>query len=332
MTDTDQKEFRLQSRALKWVVVTGVLVMGMKFFAYFLTKSDAIFSDALESIINVAAGAFAIFSLYYAAQPKDENHPYGHGKIEFFSAGFEGAMILVAGVSIIVKAIFSLMAQKQLEHLGPGLLITGASGIINFAMGNVLVKYGKKYRSLTLVADGKHLLSDTYSSIGLFAGLVLIYFTGINWLDAALAIVFGVVIILTGYKLVRKSLAGLMDEVDEEVLQEIETIINEYRQKEWIDIHNFRILKYGNSYHIDCHITLPWYWNLDRAHQGVQSLEDVFRMQFPDKVELFIHADPCLPVSCHICQIEECKERKHPFQQTVEWKINRLIKNEKHQL
>lgn len=306
--------------------------MGMKFFAYFLTKSDAIFSDALESIINVAAGAFAIFSLYYAAQPKDENHPYGHGKIEFFSAGFEGAMILVAGISIIVKATFSLMAQKQLEHLGPGLLITGASGIINFVMGNVLVKYGKKFRSLTLVADGKHLLSDTYSSIGLFAGLVLIYFTGINWLDAALAIIFGVVIILTGYKLVRKSLAGLMDEIDEEVLQEIETIINEYRQKEWIDIHNFRILKYGNSYHIDCHITLPWYWNLDRAHQGVQSLEDVFRKQFPDKVELFIHADPCLPVSCQICQLEECKERKHPFRQTVEWKINRLIKNEKHQL
>ena len=332
MTDTDQKEFRLQSRALKWVVAIGVLVMGMKFFAYFLTKSDAIFSDALESIINVAAGAFAIFSLYYAAQPKDENHPYGHGKIEFFSAGFEGAMILVAGISIIAKAIFSLMAQKQLEHLGSGLLITGASGIINFVMGNVLVKYGKKFRSLTLVADGKHLLSDTYSSIGLFAGLVLIYFTGINWLDAALAIVFGVVIILTGYKLVRKSLAGLMDEVDEEVLHEIETIINEYRQKEWIDIHNFRILKYGNSYHIDCHMTLPWYWNLDRAHQGVQSLEDVFRKQFPDKVELFIHADPCLPVSCHICQLEECKERKHPFRQTVEWKINRLIKNEKHQL
>lgn len=325
-------EFRLQLRTLVVVVLVGILVMALKFTAYFITRSDAIFSDALESIINVAAGCFAIFSLYYAAQPKDENHPYGHGKIEFFSAGFEGAMILVAGISILVKAVFSLMAQKQVEHVGTGVAITAVSGIINFIMGRILVRYGEKYRSLTLVADGKHLLSDTYSSAGLLAGLILIYFTGLNWLDGVLAMLFGGVIIFTGYRLVRKSLAGLMDEVDEEVLLEIESIIQNFRQKEWIDIHNFRVLKYGNSYHIDCHITLPWYWNLDKAHEGVQSFENVFRQKFPDKVELFIHADPCLPASCHICQLTECTERKHPFKQTVEWKINQLVKNEKHSL
>lgn len=325
-------EFRLQLRTLVVVVLVGILVMALKFTAYFITRSDAIFSDALESIINVAAGCFAIFSLYYAAQPKDENHPYGHGKIEFFSAGFEGAMILVAGISILVKAVFSLMAQKQVEHVGTGVAITAVSGIINFIMGRILVRYGEKYRSLTLVADGKHLLSDTYSSAGLLAGLILIYFTGLNWLDGVLAMLFGGVIIFTGYQLVRKSLAGLMDEVDEEVLLEIESIIQNFRQKEWIDIHNFRVLKYGNSYHIDCHITLPWYWNLDKAHEGVLSFENVFRQKFPDKVELFIHADPCLPASCHICQLTECTERKHPFKQTVEWKINQLVKNEKHSL
>jgi cation diffusion facilitator family transporter len=332
MTSVHRDEFRLQSRTLLAVVAVGILVMGLKFVAYFITRSDAIFSDALESIINVAAGGFAIFSLYYAAQPKDENHPYGHGKIEFFSAGFEGAMILVAGISIIIKAAFSLLSHKQVEHLGTGVLITAASGVINFVMGTVLVKYGEKYRSLTLVADGKHLLSDTYSSAGLIAGLLLMYFTGITWLDGILAIVFGSIIIFTGYRLVRKSLAGLMDEVDEEVLLEIESIINDFRQKEWIDIHNFRVLKYGNSYHIDCHITLPWYWNLDKAHEGVQSFENIFRQKFPDKVELFIHADPCLPASCHICQLDNCPERKHPFTQTIEWKIKRLVINEKHRL
>lgn len=315
---------------LKRVVLVGVLVMGAKFMAYYLTHSNAIFSDALESIINVIAGAFAIFSLYYANQPKDENHPYGHGKIEFFSAGFEGAMIFVAGISILIKAFVSLVQHTQVHNMDYGIILTAASGVINFVMGKMLINAGEKIRSMTLVADGKHLLSDTYSSIGLLGGLVLIYLTGINWLDSVLAIAFALVIMFTGYKLLRKSMAGLMDETDTETLKEIEGIINQKRQNEWIDIHNLRILKYGSAYHIDCHMTLPWFWDLDRAHQEVRHFEDIFRDEFPNKVELFVHADPCLPHSCKICLLSSCDKRKHDFAGRVDWTLARILKNEKH--
>jgi cation diffusion facilitator family transporter len=214
--------------------------MFLKFIAFFITHSNAILSDALESIINVVAGLFAYFSMRYAARPKDINHPYGHGKIEFISAGFEGGLILIAGILIIGKAVYSFIFPVEIDHLDKGALLAGFAGIVNFFLGRYLIKTGERYRSITLVADGKHLQSDTLSSVGLIIGIVIIYFTKMVWLDNILAIAFALIIIFTGFKLIRKALAGLMDEADEVIIKDVLKVLSENRREQWIDVHNLR--------------------------------------------------------------------------------------------
>lgn len=326
------KSAYLQIRVMRNILIGSTIIMLLKFVAYFLTHSDAILSDALESIINVVAGSFAYYSLWLAAKPKDIDHPYGHGKIEFISVGFEGGLILLAGLVIVVKSVFSLLHPVQVERLDWGAAIAAIAGGANFVLGHILIKNGKKHQSLTLIADGKHLQSDTWSSLGLVVGVILIYITGWLWLDAVLAILFAGVIMLTGYTLVRKSLAGLMDESDQTIIEDVVQVLNTHRASNWIDIHNLRILQYGSSYHIDCHITLPWYRNLHDSHQELKNVEDLITVQFNRKVELFIHPDPCLPESCAHCSIHDCKVRQHPFVNRIEWTAENVMRNAKHGL
>lgn len=313
------------------VLIAGIAIMVLKFVAYFITHSNAILSDALESIINVVAGAFAYYSVLLAAKPKDLDHPYGHGKIEFISAGFEGGLILIAGLLIIVKSIMNLLHPIPIEHLDVGAWMTAVAGGINYILGRYLIRVGENQKSLTLIADGKHLQTDTWSSLGLVAGVLIIYFTGYTFLDSVFAILFGILIMVTGFKLVRKSLAGLMDEADESVIREVIAVLQKHRKKEWIDIHNLRIQQYGSSYHIDCHITLPWYNNLQTSHDELKKIEDLIIDQFHHQVELFIHADPCIPESCKLCEIN-CDVRQHAFEQRLDWTLENVLKNEKHAL
>jgi cation diffusion facilitator family transporter len=327
-----EQSAQIQLRAMRNVLIAGIAIMILKFVAFFLTRSNAILSDALESIINVVAGAFAYYSLQLAAKPKDFDHPYGHGKIEFISAGFEGGLILLAGIIIIGKSIINIFNPVVIDKLGVGAILAAIAGIANYIMGRMLIKTGKQHRSIILVADGKHLQSDTWSSLGLIAGVILIYFTGWVWLDNVFAILFGFIIIYTGYKLVRKSLAGLMDEADENILKDVIQVLNDNRNPKWIDMHNLRIQQYGSSFHIDCHITLPWYDDLQTSHDELKKIEDLIHEKFNQKVELFIHPDPCLPFSCSICQINECRVRQQPFKQKITWTIENLLKNEKHRI
>lgn len=327
-----ENTFNIQIKAIRNVLVASVLIMFLKFIAFFITHSNAILSDALESIINVVAGLFAYFSMRYAARPKDINHPYGHGKIEFISAGFEGGLILIAGILIITKAIYSFIFPVEIDHLDKGALLAGFAGIVNFFLGRYLIKTGERYRSITLVADGKHLQSDTLSSVGLIIGIVIIYFTKMVWLDNILAIAFALIIIFTGFKLIRKALAGLMDEADEVIIKDVLKVLSENRREQWIDVHNLRTQQYGSSFHIDCHMTLPWYNSLQDTHEELKKVDELIVKKFHDKVELFIHADPCLPESCSICQLNHCKERTSPFIQKIEWTYTNMVNNEKHQL
>ncbi len=303
-----------------------------KFIAFFITYSNAILSDALESIINVVAGCFAYYSLWLAAKPRDIDHPYGHGKIEFISAGFEGGLILLTGIIIIGKSVINIFHPVTIQHLDTGAGIAAVAGASNYFLGRFLIRTGEQYKSITLVADGKHLISDTISSIGLVAGVILIWITGLVWLDNVFAILFGLIIIYTGYHLVRKSLAGLMDEADTGILKEMVAIMNNNRHDNWIDIHNLRVLQYGSSYHIDCHITLPWYNDLQTSHDELKKMEDLIIAKFHHKVELFIHPDPCMSFSCSLCQISDCKVRQKPFEHKIEWTLDNVMLNAKHHL
>jgi len=321
-----------KTRVLRIMVAFSFLLMCIKFFAYWLTNSNAILTDALESIINVVACVFALFSLAIAVRPKDENHPYGHGKVEYLSAGFEGALIFLAGAVIIGKSIYGFFQPAEIKALDKGALIAGFAGACNFLMGTILVRYGKSHNSVLLIADGKHLISDTVSSIGLIAGLIVIQLTGQVWLDNVLAMIFGFVIFYTGFKLLRESITSLLDEADYEKLNHMISILNEHRRPRWIDMHNLRILKYGCELHVDCHITLPWYDSLEQAHEEVDRVENLLTTNMDDEVEFFIHSDPCSPASCPICSIDDCIYRRSPFVKKLNWTMSNMLPDRKHEL
>ncbi len=319
-------------KTMRVVLVIGTLLMLVKFFAYYITNSNAILTDAIESIVNVLAGSFALYSLYYAAKPKDEDHPYGHGKIEYLSAGFEGGMILLAGVSMILKGILAFFEQEEINNVGLGITLSLFSGIVNYILSRVLISKGTKYNSTTMIADGKHLLTDTWSSLGLVVSLILIYFTHLIWIDYVMAILLGVLITYTGIHLIKESIFNLLDKADYKKIEHLITILNTKRKESWIDIHNLRVLKYGSLVHVDCHITLPWYYSLEEAHSEVDAVEKLVEKEFNHAIEFFIHADPCLPKSCSVCQVKNCQQRKNPFEVKLEWTLKNVLPDAKHSL
>lgn len=315
----------------QWLVLLlGLILMVTKFLAFYLTKSNAILSDALESIVNIVAGSFGLYSLYLSAKPRDLDHPYGHGRIEFISSSVEGILIVIAGGLIIHKAIQALIHPHPIEELGVGIFLIFISGILNYFMGVFAVKRGKKNYSLALEASGEHLKSDAYSTIGILVGLLLIMFTGYLWIDNIVAIMMGLLIIYNGLIILKKSTAGIMDEADFDLNQRVVEHINENRVPEWIDVHNFRVIKYGEVIHIDCHMTMPWYYTLQESHDKMKKFESCLENSLSNPVETFIHIDPCVETSCSICQIQDCSERKFPFTKKLTWTLENITKNQKH--
>jgi len=320
--------FRIQFFAL----LVGVILMLVKYVAYLVTNSNTILTDALESIVNIIAAVFALYSIVLASKPEDEDHPYGHGKIAFLSAGLEGFLIICAGIIILGKSIFTLFYPHQISQLEIGAAIIIVSGLINFLIGHYLEKEGERSRSLILIADGKHLKTDAYTSLGILIGIILIYVTKILWLDSAIAIIISLYIIYSGAQLIRKSLKGIMDEADETLIESLLDYIKKHRKENWIDIHNMRIIQYGSKLHVDCHMTLPWYYTLERAHDEADELDKSISQLHGEKVEFFIHLDPCIEVQCHICAYSECVKRMHPFEKKIEWSLDNVTKNRKHGL
>jgi cation diffusion facilitator family transporter len=326
--DPRKENLRIQ----KWVVFTAFILFIIKIVAYFLTHSVAILTDALESIVNVIAGVIGWYSLYISAKPRDIDHPYGHGKAEFISAAVEGTLIVIAGFIIIYESIDHFLHPKPLKQLDYGMALIAATALINFLVGYRSVQKGKKNNSLALIASGKHLQSDTYSTLGIIIGLALIYFTGKTWIDSAVAIVFAFIIIHTGYKIIRSSVAGIMDEADIELLRRLVGFLNEHRRVNWIDLHNLRVIKYGGVMHIDCHLTVPWYLNVNEAHLEIDELIGIIKTEFGEAIEFFVHTDGCLEFSCSLCRKLECQVRRRPFEKRVEWTLQNVCSNKKHQL
>jgi cation diffusion facilitator family transporter len=317
-------------RIQKWLLAVSVVLLCGKVIAYYLTNSVAILTDALEAIVNVAAGVLGLYSLYIAAKPKDTDHPYGHGKIEFLSAAAEGLMILIAGVLIILEAVRQIMNPLPLQELDTGMILIAATAVVNFIMGTIGVRTGKKNNSLALIASGKHLQTDCYSTVGILIGLLVLYFTGLGWIDSVIAILFAVLILYTGFRIIRSSVAGIMDERDKVLLEQLAAVLDRARSKNWVDLHNVRIIKYGSTLHLDCHLTVPWYLNVHEAHDEVERVGTIAREEFSRTLELFIHADGCLPTSCPICIKDDCPVRHHPFQKRVEWSVQNIQQDEKH--
>ncbi len=316
----------------KWVAGISLLLFAVKVIAWYFTHSVSILTDALESIVNVVAGFIGLYSLYVAAKPKDKDHPYGHGKAEFISAAVEGTMIGTAGAIILYKAIQHLIHPVELQKIDTGIMLVAATAVINFGMGYYCLQTGKKNNSAALIASGKHLQSDTWSTLGIIVGLGLLYFTGYIWIDSVVAIGFAVFIMVTGYKIIRSSIAGIMDEADMKLLGRMVGVLNANRRENWVDLHNLRVIKYGSVLHMDCHLTVPWYLNVHEAHQEIDALGELIRKNFVESLEMFVHSDGCLPFQCHICNKKDCAVRQHTFEKRIDWTLDNISKNKKHGL
>lgn len=324
--NAQQENVRIQ----KWVLIVAVVLFSIKVIAYLLTHSVAILTDALEGTVNVAAGLIGLYSLYVAAKPSDADHPYGHGKAEFISSAVEGTLITVAGFLIVYEAIKGIIYPRAIQQLDFGIILISITAAINFAVGHFTERRGRKNNSLALIASGKHLKTDTYTTIGIIIGLGAIYFTKLAWLDSAVAMIFAFVIIFTGYKIVRESIAGIMDEADTELLKKMIELLNTDRQENWIDLHNLRVIKYGGQLHLDAHVTVPWYLNVHEAHAEIDEIAKLIRQEFGNSLELFVHSDGCLYYQCRICSKENCPVRKHAFEQRVNWDMENVLSNRKH--
>ena len=324
--DAAKQNYNLQ----KWISGLSVVLFLIKVIAWYITNSVAILSDALESIVNVIAGFIGLYSLYIADKPRDKDHPYGHGKAEFISAAAEGALIIGAGILILYQTVAGFVNQTVIEDLDKGLILVVVTALINYVAGWICIRKGTKNNSLAIVSSGKHLQIDTYSTLGIVAGLLIIYFTHIYWLDKLIAFGMGLMVLINGYQILRKSLAGIMDEADMKLLRRMVMLLDEHRLANWIDIHNLRVIKYGSLLHVDCHLTLPWYLDLREAHKELDVFSKLISSEFGDAIEMFVHYDDCKPASCPICTKKDCPVREFPFKEKLTWTLDNILNNAQH--
>ena len=305
---------RLRIRAASISLVVGALVLGVKYVAYLATGSAAILSDALESITNVVGATFALGGIFFAIRPADEGHPYGHGKIEYMSAVFEGGLISFAAVLIVWFAIRELIVGAQVEQLDFGLLLTVGAGLVNLGLGAYLVRAGEKTGSITLIADGRHVLSDFKTSLGVVLGLGLVWITGMPIFDPLAALVVGLSLAWTGAGLVRHGAGGLLDEEDTELLARIVAAFDASTFPGIIRVHRLRAIRSGAVTHADAHLIVPEYWTVETAHEAENALELAVLEAGEVEGEIVFHTDPCRREFCRVCDVTDCPIRRFDFE------------------
>lgn len=304
-------------RAILIALFAGLVILALKAAAYFMTGSMALQSDAMESIVNVVAAAFGLGAVLFAGQPADKNHPYGHGKMEFFAAAFEGGLISLAAVIIIYESVMALIQGIQPKNLGMGLALNIFAGALNGLLGWWLVRTGKRLRSKTLEADGHHVLSDFYSTAGIFLGLVLVMATGAWWLDPAVAIVVGFILARTGFGLVRESAAALLDEEDSPMIEKIVSALDGLLKRGVgktgvITVHGLRAIRSGRYTHVDIHLVVPEYEQVAQGHDAAERFESLLIHSAGLEGEVHTHIDPCRRKYCSSCTDPACPIRVMP--------------------
>ncbi|MGB2866887.1 MAG: cation diffusion facilitator family transporter [Bacteroidota bacterium] len=298
-----------QQFAIRLSLVIGILMFGGKTYAYLITGSAAILSDAAESVVHVLAVGFAAFSLWLSLQPPDTSHPYGHDKISFFSAGFEGAMIIFAAFYIIYEAIVKWLEGLELKNLDTGTLLVAGAAVINAGLGLFLVWQGKRNNSIILVANGKHVLTDSWTSLGVIIGLLLVLWTGWLPFDPILAILVALNILWSGGKLIRQSVGGLMDEADPDMEQKVKGVLAASMEEGGVSYHELRYRRSGTSAWVEVHLLFPDGTLIEDAHRRATEIEESIASQFSYPVTVTTHLEPIVQ---HDETHERVKERKEP--------------------
>lgn len=275
-------------------VAGALLVLFSKAVAYALTGSAAILSDAGESVTHVLATGVAAFSLWYAATPADESHPYGHGKVAYLATGAQGTMILVAAASIFYAAVRALVEGPQLEALGVGLLLTAGVAGVNLVLGRYLIRTGRRTGSLVLLANGQDVMTDMWTSAGVLAGVGLVWLTGVAWLDPLVALVVALNILRTAYRLIRRAVEGLMEKAQPETTRRVIDALEETKRAGLVyDFHQVRHRRVESTLWIDCHLLFSGSMPLSEAHARTNEVESVLKAAFPgDEVHVTAHLEP----------------------------------------
>jgi cation diffusion facilitator family transporter len=311
--DPSRRDERARLLAVGLSLAVGSTLFGFKIWAHRLTGSTAVLSDALESIVNVVAACFAFGSVIFAGRPADRSHPYGHGKIEFFTAAFEGGLISFAAAFIVFEAARTLIHPTELRGLDQGLLIVSGAGLINAGLGLFLIRAGRRYHSITLTADGKHVLSDFWTSLGVVVGLVLVRWTGLAWLDSLVAAVVGINLAWTGGKLVRQAAGGLLDEEDPTLVRRLVDALDQASHSGIIRIHDLRAIRAGRFHHVNVHLVVPEHWSVSQAHEAGEAFAERAIRGFGLEGEILFHTDPCRMFYCRQCDLPECARRRESF-------------------
>lgn len=307
-------------------LVAGIGIMGAKFAAWLISGSTAILADAAESIVNVVAAAIVTVGVAVGSRPADADHPYGHGKAEFLSAAVEGGMILVAATLILIEATRAILVGPELRALGRGIVVAGGAGVANLVLGLYLVRVGRREGSAALAADGLHVLSDVVTTAGTLVALALVGATGFVILDPLVAIVVGLHILRTGWRVIRRALAGLLDEADFDLLAAIAGHLETERRPEWVEIHQLRAWSSGTIKHVDLHLTVPRYLSVDDAHRLADGLERGLARWIEGEGDVVVHLDPCLPRHCGACTMPRCPVRSRPVDKPFPFDSESLTK------
>jgi cation diffusion facilitator family transporter len=306
----------------------SVVLFSLKYWAYYLTNSQVILSDTLETTVNILAAIVALWVVRWAAQPADEDHPYGHGKAEFLSAIFEGGLVSAAAAFILIQAGISIFKPAELSSLGIGLYITVGAALINGLMGWLLIVRGRQMRSAALKASGVHLLSDLVTSIGSLIALGLVMITGMVIFDSIAAIIVGLYLLYSGIRVMKSSIGGLLDKTDPQALVRFNEIINTKRPDGIIQIHHARMIISGHYYHIDAHVVVPEFWDIKKAHAATLKYEKMVFQMFNAKGELHFHVDPCEQKYCAQCPVQECPIRLEPFESLRAISVEEMLAEE----
>jgi cation diffusion facilitator family transporter len=273
-------------------IAAAVATIGLKTGAYFITGSVSLLSDALESLVNLAAAVVALLMLSVAARPPDADHAYGHSKAEYFSSGVEGGLILLAAGSIAIAAVGRLLDPQPIEQVGLGLTISVIASVINLVVARVLLQAGRHYHSITLEADAQHLMTDVWTSAGVLAGLLAVSYTGWQWLDPLIALAVAANILWAGVRLIRRSALGLLDTaLPAGERDRVVAILDGFAQREGVAYHALRTRQAGARRFVSVHILVPGSWTVQRGHNLLERIEREVRGTF-DSTTIFTHLEP----------------------------------------
>jgi cation diffusion facilitator family transporter len=307
---TEHAEQKSRVRVALLSICAGLVVLALKYVAYMVSGSVALRSDAIESIVNVVAALFALGAVMFSGKPADREHPYGHGKIEHFSAAFEGGLIALAAAFILIEATHALVFGVQLKNLGRGLALNLFAGFLNGLLGWYLLHKGRVTRSKALEADGHHILSDFWTTVGIALGLFAVKLTGIHWMDPIMAMVVGLLLARTGFRLVAESSRALLDSEDPEVVDRILTAMNRVRPWDIIAVHEMRTFRSGRYTHVDAHLVVPEFYSIRQAHDLCEGFSVRSLREAGVEGEVHTHVDPCGRLYCDRCPAESCSIRR----------------------